>query len=240
MPWTDRLRRELATSSPLVRHPHPPPARENGSSTPFVQRIRDLASAVRSRPPMEGSNQAALVAPVSVLRISQRWPRASVGHRNDTRATFDCVHRWPASGYSTRRIGGDSMSCRKHVAPVEPHPFLKCGDRVIVKCGPLLGIQGILIRKKNLYRLVLSVEMLGNAAAVEMDASPVERLNIKSPGRFRRWLRGSIHTRGDRNRRIHKSNIRNIKCSGNGSLDPRQYSQTSLFQYNYSRYRQAS
>ena len=43
---------------------------------------------------------------------------------------------------------------------VEPHPFLRCGDRVRVKVGPLQGIEGILIRKKNLYRLVLSVEML--------------------------------------------------------------------------------
>ena len=62
-------------------------------------------------------------------------------------------------------------------ASVEPHPFLKCGDLVRVKCGPLTGVQGILVRKKNLYRLVISVEMLGQAAAVEVDALMVERLN---------------------------------------------------------------
>jgi transcription antitermination factor NusG len=62
-------------------------------------------------------------------------------------------------------------------ARVEPHPFLKCGEWVRVKCGPLMGIQGILIRKKNLYRLVLSVEILGKAASVEVDALLVERLN---------------------------------------------------------------
>jgi transcription antitermination factor NusG len=67
---------------------------------------------------------------------------------------------------------------------VEPHPFLKCGEWVRVKCGPLAGLQGILIRKKNLYRLVLSVEMLGKAAAVEIDAFLVERLNAKSPGDY--------------------------------------------------------
>jgi transcription antitermination factor NusG len=60
---------------------------------------------------------------------------------------------------------------------VEPHPFLKCGEWVRVKCGPLMGIQGILVRKKNLYRLVLSVEILGKAASVEVDALLVERLN---------------------------------------------------------------
>jgi transcription antitermination factor NusG len=60
---------------------------------------------------------------------------------------------------------------------IEPHPLLKCGERVRVKCGPLAGIDGILTRKKNLYRLVLSVEMLGKAAAVEVDGLHVERLS---------------------------------------------------------------
>ncbi len=59
---------------------------------------------------------------------------------------------------------------------VEPHPFLTCGAWVRVRSGPLSGIEGILVRKKNLFRLVLSVEMLGRSAAVEVDASIVERV----------------------------------------------------------------
>lgn len=62
-------------------------------------------------------------------------------------------------------------------AYMEPHPFVKSGDWVRVKSGSLEGIQGILVRKKSLYRLVLSVEMLGKAAAVEVDVTQVERLN---------------------------------------------------------------
>ena len=57
---------------------------------------------------------------------------------------------------------------------VEPHPFLKCGDRVRVKWGALEGVEGILVRKKNVYRLVISVEMLAQSAAIEVDASDVE------------------------------------------------------------------
>lgn len=53
---------------------------------------------------------------------------------------------------------------------VEPHPFLRCGERVRVTHGPLTGVEGILIRKKNLYRLVLSVSMLAQSVAVEIDA----------------------------------------------------------------------
>ena len=69
-------------------------------------------------------------------------------------------------------------------ARVEPHPLLKRGDWVRIKCGPLEGMQGILVRKKNLYRLILSVEMLGKAAAVEIDAVLVERLNGKAQGAY--------------------------------------------------------
>src|SRR5580704_14887280 len=60
---------------------------------------------------------------------------------------------------------------------VEAHPYLKCGNWVKVKCGPLTGIEGILVRKKNISRLVLSVEMLGTAAAIEVEAFQVEEVN---------------------------------------------------------------
>jgi transcription antitermination factor NusG len=59
---------------------------------------------------------------------------------------------------------------------VEAHPYLECGQRVRIKCGPLTGIEGILVRKKNISRLVLSVEILGTAAAIEVAAFQVEAL----------------------------------------------------------------
>jgi transcription antitermination factor NusG len=62
---------------------------------------------------------------------------------------------------------------------VEPHPFLKSGEWVRVKSGSLEGIQGVLVRNKSVFRVVLSVEMLGKAAAVEVDVARVERLNGK-------------------------------------------------------------
>jgi transcription antitermination factor NusG len=57
---------------------------------------------------------------------------------------------------------------------VEPHPFLKCGMRVRVTRGALENVEGILVRKKNLYRLILSVDMLAQSVAVEVHASDVE------------------------------------------------------------------
>jgi hypothetical protein len=38
----------------------------------------------------------------------------------------------------------------------------------------LQGLEGILVRKKNVTRLVVSLEMLGRSAAVEIEASCLE------------------------------------------------------------------
>ncbi len=70
----------------------------------------------------------------------------------------------------------------------EPHPFIKCGDRVRIKVGPLQGLEGVLLRQKNLWKLVLSVEILQRAVVVEVDASVVERVYVPKPGFGPRWL----------------------------------------------------
>ena len=59
---------------------------------------------------------------------------------------------------------------------VETHPYLQCGERVRVKTGPLMGLEGILIRTKGVDRLVVSMEILGRSAAVEIDVSNVGRV----------------------------------------------------------------
>jgi len=60
---------------------------------------------------------------------------------------------------------------------VEPHPYLNCGDRVRVIRGALEGLEGILVRKKNILRLVLSVEMLAKSVCLEIDATDVQPLS---------------------------------------------------------------
>jgi transcription antitermination factor NusG len=59
---------------------------------------------------------------------------------------------------------------------VEPHPYLQCGDRVRVKNGPLIGLEGILTRQKGLARLVVTMEILGRSTAVEIDVWNVEQI----------------------------------------------------------------
>jgi transcription antitermination factor NusG len=77
----------------------------------------------------------------------------------------------------------------------EPHPFLKSGDRVRVIAGPLQGLEGILLRKKSLWKLVLSVEILQRSVAVEVDALMVERVYAAKPGFAPRWLPTSAPAR---------------------------------------------
>ncbi len=58
----------------------------------------------------------------------------------------------------------------------EPHPYLTVGRRVRVRRGPLQGAQGILIRKKGFFRVVLSLDLILRSVAVEVDAADLEPL----------------------------------------------------------------
>ena len=66
-----------------------------------------------------------------------------------------------------------SLACGVHA---EPHPFLIVGRRVQVKAGPLEGLEGIVIRRKNRLRLVISLDLIHRAAAVEIEATDLERI----------------------------------------------------------------
>ena len=58
--------------------------------------------------------------------------------------------------------------------PYDPHPYLKEGMRVRVARGPLQGAEGILIEKKKNYRLVVSIDLIQKAVAVDIDSADVE------------------------------------------------------------------
>jgi transcription antitermination factor NusG len=59
---------------------------------------------------------------------------------------------------------------------IEPHPYLKVGRRVRVARGPLAGREGILVRKKDCLRLVISIDLIMRSMAVEVDSADVEPL----------------------------------------------------------------
>jgi transcription antitermination factor NusG len=56
----------------------------------------------------------------------------------------------------------------------EPHPYLKVGHHVRVRSGPLAGAQGILVRRKDKFRVVLSIDLIMRSVAVEVDEADIE------------------------------------------------------------------
>jgi transcription antitermination factor NusG len=83
--------------------------------------------------------------------------------------------------------------------PVEPHPFLKSGERVLIANGPFEGMEGVLLRKNRL-RVVLSLSQIYSSFVLEVDAHdvyPVRSMPIKSEGQMKSALR--IHPSGRAN-----------------------------------------
>jgi transcription antitermination factor NusG len=61
-----------------------------------------------------------------------------------------------------------------HSRNAEPHPYLNVGDRVTIRAGPLAGMTGIVVRKKNGYRFVLSIDLIMKSVSVEVDVRELE------------------------------------------------------------------
>jgi transcription antitermination factor NusG len=57
---------------------------------------------------------------------------------------------------------------------LEPHPYLRVGRRVRVHSGPMEGLEGVLVRKKDRCRVVFSIDLIMRSVAVEVDEADVE------------------------------------------------------------------
>ena len=60
--------------------------------------------------------------------------------------------------------------------PLRPHKYLKAGQPCRVIAGPLAGIEGIVVKGRQ-TRLVLQVDMLGQATSVEIDMDMIEPID---------------------------------------------------------------
>lgn len=58
--------------------------------------------------------------------------------------------------------------------PLEPFKYIKAGQKCRVIAGPLMGTEGIVVIEPHKTRLVLSVEMLGQSTAVEIETDMIE------------------------------------------------------------------
>jgi len=56
----------------------------------------------------------------------------------------------------------------------EPHPYLAVGEKVRIVSGSLAGMIGVLLRKKNNLRVVLTLDLIRQSVAVEVGIDEVE------------------------------------------------------------------
>lgn len=60
---------------------------------------------------------------------------------------------------------------------IEPHAYLDSGARVRIRSGVMAGMEGILIRKKRDFRVVLTLEMIMKSIKVEVELDNIEPIS---------------------------------------------------------------
>jgi transcription antitermination factor NusG len=70
----------------------------------------------------------------------------------------------------------DALRTGLHLRPIEPHPLLTVGQRARIRSGALAGMEGIVVRNKNRFRVVLTLEHIMQSVAVEVDSHDLEPL----------------------------------------------------------------
>ena len=69
-----------------------------------------------------------------------------------------------------------------HLRQVNPYPYLKAGARVRIRSGPLAGLEGIVVRKDDKLRVVVSLDVIRKSIAVHVTADELESCESVAPG----------------------------------------------------------
>jgi transcription antitermination factor NusG len=65
--------------------------------------------------------------------------------------------------------------CRQRI---EPYRELVIGDRVRIKRGVMQGVEGTLVRRGSSMRFVLTIELINQHAAIQVDAEDLEPIIV--------------------------------------------------------------
>ena len=57
---------------------------------------------------------------------------------------------------------------------VRSHPYLKAGRKVRIRSGSMAGVEGVLVRKRDCTRIVLSISLLQRSVSVDIDEADIE------------------------------------------------------------------
>jgi transcription antitermination factor NusG len=70
----------------------------------------------------------------------------------------------------------DALRSGLELRPAQPHPYMTAGQRVRIRSGALAGLEGIVVRNKNSFRVVMTLEHIMQSYAVEVDLEDLEPL----------------------------------------------------------------
>lgn len=74
----------------------------------------------------------------------------------------------PESEIRVLGIGGENGLC------FQPHPYLQKGRRVRIRNGAMAGMEGILVRRKDKFRVVISIDLIMCSMSAEVDEGDIE------------------------------------------------------------------
>jgi transcription antitermination factor NusG len=85
----------------------------------------------------------------------------------------------------------DAIKTAVEFGQIEPYPRLAVGQTVEMTNGPLAGCEGIVVKVRNSWRLVISVTLLQRSIAVEIDRDWARPVSPVTPNRAPEYLQNS-------------------------------------------------
>jgi transcription antitermination factor NusG len=75
----------------------------------------------------------------------------------------------------------DALRTGLKLRPAQPHPLTTAGQKVRIRSGALSGFEGVVVRSKNGFRVVLTLEHIMQSYSVEVDLEDLEPLTAGNP-----------------------------------------------------------
>ena len=103
------------------------------------------------------------------VRIARQSRVAILGTPGVLSIVGSSKEAWPLPDFEI-----DALRSGLRERKIEPHPYLVVGERVRIMAGVMAGVEGVLVRKKNDLRVVLSLDTIMRSVAVEVNAGDIE------------------------------------------------------------------
>ena len=104
------------------------------------------------------------------VRIFKRWPPA---HNMIQSLNKSFLNSFPID----HTVSPSTIRGGERAASRTLNKFLKEGQKCRVVAGPLMGLEGVVAKARGATRLLLQVDMLGQAASVEIDVDMTEPID---------------------------------------------------------------